>query len=199
MTSKQWTLGRAQGKAPVRAGCPMITAASSRLSWGRAFRNQLPMAAKASILLLAILLLGTPAQAAPPPPAPVHWQATPPPHTFKPGQKFDLQLTAKIDPGWHLYALTEPENGPIATEINLTEGDPATLLRTTQSKPRTFQDPVFNQSVTLFESSATFTLHLQAAPTIPANSHSLHVLIRYQSCNDHVCLPPHTDTVEVPF
>ncbi len=192
MTSKQLNPGRTRARILQPAGCPMITAAPSRLSWGCALRTQSPK-------LATLLLLSATAQATPPPPPPVHWQATPPPHSLKPGTKFDLQLTAKIDPGWHLYALTEPEDGPVATEINLTEGDPATLLRTTQSKPRTFQDPVFNQSVTLFESSATFTLHLQAAPTIPAGPHPLHVLIRYQSCNDHVCLPPHTDTVEVPM
>ena len=170
-------------------GCLIITAASPRLSWVVSLRKHFP---KAAVLLL------TTAHATPPPPTPIHWQATSPTHP-RPGAKLDLQLTAKIDPGWHLYTLTEPEDGPTPTEINLTEGDPATLLRTQQSKPRTVQDPVFGRPVTLFESSATFTLHLQLAPTFPAGPHPLHLLIRYQSCNDQVCLPPHTDTVEVPL
>ena len=92
--------------------------------------------------------------------------------------------------------MTEPEDGPIATEINLTEGDPADLLRTEPSKPRTVQDPVFGKPVGLYEGSATFTLHLQLIRQLPAGPHPVHILVRYQSCNDHICLPPHTDTIE---
>lgn len=150
------------------------------------------------IALTGILLLIGPARAVPPP-APIHFQAIAPTHPLKAGAIFDLVLHAAIDPGWHLYALTEPEDGPIATEINLTEGDPAELLRTGQSRPRTSQDPVFGKPVTLFESSATFTLHLQLARALPPGAHLLHVLVRYQSCNDHVCLPPRTETVEAPL
>jgi len=27
----------------------------------------------------------------------------------------------------------------------------------------------------------------------------LHVLAKYQSCNDRLCLPPHIDTIEIPI
>ena len=145
----------------------------------------------ASWLLLALTVTANAA-----PPTPIHFSATAPTHAVKAGSKFDLTLHATIDPGWHLYALTEPEDGPVATEINLTEGDPAQFLSATQSKPRTTQDAVFAKPVTLFESAATFTLHLQLERRLAPGAHPVHILVRYQSCNDHVCLPPHTDTVE---
>ena len=34
---------------------------------------------------------------------------------------------AELDQGWHLYALDQPEGGPIATTIKVTEGKQFTI------------------------------------------------------------------------
>ncbi len=115
------------------------------------------------------------------------------------GAKFDVTVTGKINPGWHLYALEEPEGGPIATMVGLTDGDPADLLRVEQGTPKIVTDPLFQIETGLFEGTANFTLHLHLAKDVAAGSHKLHVLIRFQSCDNHVCLAPHTDIVEVPL
>jgi hypothetical protein len=143
----------------------------------------------------AFLSLGN-ARAAKPP---VQWQIkNPPTKPLKQGTKVNLTLTGQIDSGWHLYALEEPAGGPVATIIGLTDGDPADLLRVEEARPKTLLDPLFNLQTGFFESTADFTLHLALAKDAPIGASSLHVQVRYQSCNDRVCLPPHTDTVEVP-
>lgn len=132
---------------------------------------------------------------------PVAWQVKSAPHApVKPGAKFDITIAGQIRPGWHVYALEEPDGGPVATQVGLAEGDPANLLRVTSAKPQMVQDPAFGMQTGLFENTVAFTLHLQA-PKQPGSTgaHPLHVLVRYQSCDSHVCLPPHTDTVEVPL
>ncbi|ADW69860.1 protein-disulfide reductase DsbD domain-containing protein [Granulicella tundricola] len=145
---------------------------------------------------LALFLLAAPAFAAPKPV--VHWQVTnPPAKALKRGTKLNLTLTGQIDPGWHLYALEEPQGGPIATEINLAEGSPADLIRVEEQKPKIVPDPIYQLPTGFFEQSANFTLHLQLDKS--ASAHPIQILIRYQSCNDRVCLPPHTDTVDVPL
>ncbi len=128
----------------------------------------------------------------------VQWHIKAAPRTVKAGTKFTVTITGDLDPGWHLYALEEPEDGPVATEIALTDGDPADLIRVEEGEPKVVPDPLFKKPTGYFDHSADFMLHLQAAKT-PAASSQLRVLIRYQSCNDHVCLPPHTDTVNVPL
>jgi hypothetical protein len=149
-------------------------------------------------LTVLLLLFGTRAMMAAPKSI-VQWQIKgAPPKGLKPGTKFDIIISGKIDPGWHLYALDEPEGGPVATVIGLTEGDPADLLRVDQGTPKMVVDPIFQQETGLFEGSADFTLHLQLAKNISAGAHVLHVLVRYQSCDDHICLAPHTDTIELP-
>ena len=146
------------------------------------------------VIVLVGLSVGV-ASAAPRPPVTWRVKAVGP---VKAGARFTVTLAGAIDPGWHLYALTEPDGGPVATEIALTEGDPADLLRVEQSKPKVIFDPLFNVATGFFENAAEFTLRLQAPRDAAAGMHALHVLIRYQSCNDHVCLPPHNDVVEVP-
>jgi hypothetical protein len=132
-------------------------------------------------------------------PAVVHWAVKEAPgKAIKPGAKFSVTIAGTIDAGWHLYALEEPKGGPIATEVALTDGDAADLLRVEESKPKVVPDPVFQVPTGFFENAASFTLHLQMAGDAAPGAHTLHVLVKYQSCNDRVCLPPHTDTVEVP-
>ena len=154
------------------------------------------------LLLLPLGLLaadGVRASAAAKPP--VHWSVkTAPAKAVKLGAKFNVTVRGEIDPGWHLYALEEPDGGPVATEITLTEGDSAELVRVEESKPKILPDALFQRPTGFFEGSAEFTLHLQAARVAGATgTNGLRVLVRYQSCNDRICLPPHTDTIPVPL
>jgi hypothetical protein len=145
----------------------------------------------------ALLLLSATAYAAPNSPA--HWSVKTAPAAVKPGVKIALTVTGAIDPGWHLYALEEPEGGPIATIVGLTDGDPADLLTVSESKPIVIDDPLFRLRTGFFRSAVDFTLHLRVDPAARPGPNPLHVLIRFQSCNDQVCLPPHTDSLEVPL
>ncbi|AXC11573.1 Cytochrome c-type biogenesis protein DsbD, protein-disulfide reductase [Acidisarcina polymorpha] len=149
------------------------------------------------LLLLALLALGVSTADGAPKPV-VQWQIkAAPAKPVKAGAKFTVSITGHIDPGWHLYALEEPPGGPVATEVALTDGDPADLLRVEEAKPHVLPDPVFQKPTKFFEGSAGFTLYLQAARETAPGPGTLRVLVRYQSCNDRVCLPPHTDTIPV--
>jgi DsbC/DsbD-like thiol-disulfide interchange protein len=149
------------------------------------------------VLASLTLTIGVQAFAARKPPVAWHVKASPS-RPVKTGARFSVVITGQLDPGWHLYALEEPTGGPIATEIALTDGDPADLIRVEEAKPKMLPDPATHQLAGYFENSADFTLHFQAAPDATAGPGNLHILIRYQSCNDQICLPPHTDTIPVP-
>ena len=130
-------------------------------------------------------------------PTPVTWAVKTAPHgNVKPGSKFAVSVVGTVQPGWHLYAMEEPEGGPIATQVGLAEGDAASVLRVSASKPQTIHDDALQLDTGVYLTTAEFTLSLQAAA---APSHDpLHVLVRYQTCNNKVCLPPRTQTIEVP-
>ena len=147
--------------------------------------------------LVTLLMLG---QTAAIPATVVTW-TLPAPRPVRAGDVVSLTLTATIAPGWHLYAMAQPEGGPLSTEISL----PATALATTlatfarpivASKPATIFDPNFDMRVQLYSESATVTLPLKVTATAPAGTHPFAVEARYQSCNDVICLPPKTVRVE---
>ncbi|MEQ1896051.1 MAG: protein-disulfide reductase DsbD N-terminal domain-containing protein [Vicinamibacterales bacterium] len=143
--------------------------------------------------LIAVLLL---AQTAVIPANVVTWTLQQP-RPVRAGEAVSLTLTATIAPGWHLYAMAQPEGGPISTEVSL----PATALATfarpiVASKPATIVDPNFDLRVQLYSESATFTLPLRVAATAPAGAHPFAVEARYQSCNDVICLPPKAVRIE---
>jgi thiol:disulfide interchange protein DsbD len=155
---------------------------------------------KALKVFFAAMMFGLTASAAPAPQSIVQWRVTSAPvKSLRPGALFNVTVSGRINPGWHVYALDEPEGGPVATVVGLTDGDPADLLRVDQGTPKMVVDRIFQQETGLFEDNVDFTLHLQWNRGLAAGPHILHVLIRYQSCDDHICLAPHTDTVEVPL
>ena len=146
-----------------------------------------------------VLLAGSVTAAAAPRP-PVQWQVkSAPAKAVKPGSAVTVVVTGQPDPGWHLYALEEPDGGPVATEVALAEGDPADLLRVEESKPKVLPDANFGQPTRFFDGPAEFALHLRVLKAATAGPSQMHVLVRYQSCNDRVCLPPHTETIPVPL
>lgn len=113
------------------------------------------------------------------------------------GETIRVKLLASIAPGWHVYALDEPEGGPIPTTIGLSDGDPATLLHVDEGQPEEVLDPAFHQRTKLFRKRAQFSLKLHLDRGFGTHSAYLHVLIRYQACSKRVCSPPRTDAVAV--
>ena len=123
----------------------------------------------------------------------------PPPRSLHPGQNVTLTLHCLIDPTWHIYALEEPEGGPVATEIGLTGNPGIQLLSVDQQTPRTLADAFYRQQTSFFEHEANFTLSLKLPAQPLPRSTILHASIRYQACNSKVCLAPRTVAVELPL
>jgi thiol:disulfide interchange protein DsbD len=135
-----------------------------------------------------------------PPPNPAHWTVEGlPKKPVAAGATFTIKLSAHILPGWHIYALDEPDGGPVATQIGLAEGDPLTLLSVDEPQPSMVPDPVLRQPTGKFQNGVGFTLRLRVGrKPLLANAVS-HIIVRYQSCNDQVCLPPHSEIVSFPL
>ena len=82
------------------------------------------MSRSAQIAALAVLLGVATLQAAPTQTV-VQWSARVEPATVvKAGADFEAVIDARIDPGWHLYALTQEGGGPQALVITVPPGSP---------------------------------------------------------------------------
>jgi thiol:disulfide interchange protein DsbD len=129
---------------------------------------------------------------------PVRWSlAAPRDLEVKPGGRFELALTATIDEGWHLYALSQ---GPpvIPTRITVPAGQRFSLAAPPAGPdPRREHDPNFDMETEFYDTSATFTVPILAAPDTPGGRQRAEVHVRFQTCNDRLCLPPRIEKLAV--
>ncbi|MDQ6706319.1 MAG: protein-disulfide reductase DsbD N-terminal domain-containing protein, partial [Acidobacteriota bacterium] len=121
----------------------------------------------------------------------VKWSLEIIPPAAAPGGKVLGHLTAKIDPGWHLYSLSTPP-GPIPTTIKLADQKAIERFRILQPKPVRKFDPNFNADTETYEAQADFLIELELRKDAPAGVIEITAEPRYQVCSDKSCIPPVT-------
>jgi DsbC/DsbD-like thiol-disulfide interchange protein len=145
------------------------------------------------LIVLCLLSVFTPAQTE----KPIQWSLQVAPKTFAAGGTFTAQLTARIASGWHLYALEEIPNGPRPTRITLTPKQPFQLSGEIQApSPRVKFDENFGVETQFYEKAVTFGVPIKIAAAAKSGRVNLTVQTQFQACNDQLCLPPRTMTVE---
>lgn len=117
------------------------------------------------------------------------------------GRTFNAILSAKIETGWHLYALSQPAGGPIAMSVTVPKEQPFSLGgKVLEPTPTRRVDPNHSQlgeSFT-FDDLATFTVPLRVAAGTKAGEHVVRVEVEFQVCTDTVCLRPTTVELRLP-
>ena len=114
------------------------------------------------------------------------------------GDTIAVEIHSTIPVGWHLYSLTEPPGGPIATTIGVGPASLAALGGTIGSPmPTIALDPNFGIQTEWYHDSVSFRVPVRiASPALPGKAR-VDVRVGYQTCNDRYCLPPTEDTVHV--
>lgn len=119
--------------------------------------------------------------------------------TVKAGETANVVLKAAVEPGWHLYSLDQPKGGPIAMTVKVAEGSPFEIAgEIGAGKPFVEPDPNFMVDgkpldTKFYKDSAEFRIALKAREDADASKIALDV--RFQLCNDTLCLPPRTKRV----
>jgi hypothetical protein len=138
----------------------------------------------------------TPAQ---PAHQPVVWSGTAVPAVISPGARLLVWLNATMDPGWHIYAITQRSGGPTPLRLQVATGQPFAMAGDIKSPaPEVTFDPGFGIDVQTHALHAEFVVPITARAGIPAGKQTLKVEARYQACNGSFCLPAQTITVELP-
>ncbi len=139
-------------------------------------------------ILTSVFLLANPASAQ----SPVSWTLKSSKTSARAGEKFNVQVSASIGGGWHVYSITQGAGGPIPTRITV-EGAPFSLAGGIKgSAPKRAMDPNFQIITETYDGAANFTLPIAVAADAAPGSQTLNVNVRFQTCNDQTCLPPKT-------
>ncbi len=118
----------------------------------------------------------------------VKWNAT---ISKSSGASASVALNATIQNGWHVYALTQPTGGPNPLKISIPSGAPFVLQTPIpESKVMRREDPTFKMETVFYQNSVSLNLAIKKEGTAAADS--IPVDVRFQACNDRLCLPPYT-------
>ena len=104
-----------------------------------------------------------------------------------------LVLTAKIEPGWHMYDRNLPEGGPNSTEFlfNTLRGAERIGDFEADRAPEESYDQQFQMKLRWFQTKVVFRQKLRVTD---ADNFALVVETRAQACNDETCLAPSGET-----
>ena len=106
-----------------------------------------------------------------------------------------LQISAKIENGWHLYALyLDPNIGPVPTQIVLEKNKAVKILNSFEASTKAKQsyDPNFGAEVSYFEQSFEASNRIVVKKTTTARGE-----LTYMLCDDKRCLPPQSIPFEI--
>lgn len=106
-----------------------------------------------------------------------------------------IQISAKIENGWHLYALDlDPSIGPVPTQIVLEKNKLVKELHPFEASTKAKQsyDPNFGAEVSYFENNfeARNRIKVKKPTTVKGE-------LTYMLCDDKRCLPPQTVPFEI--
>ena len=107
------------------------------------------------------------------------------------GGKSTLQVTASIEPNWHIYSLTQGPGGPVPTSIKVTPVAGVTVGKfTAVDKPHTAKEAAFdNLEVETHEGRARWAAPVEFAAGVDPTKLELAGKVFAQACSN-VCLPP---------
>ena len=121
---------------------------------------------------------------------PVQWSLAFDPQSARPGRRVVGLLKAEIEPGWHLYSPTTPAGGPIPTKIEMAESPSVASWKLFQPQPNRRMDDNFQLETETYEDEAVFQFDILLAEDASLGSAELEAQVRFQVCDDRLCLPP---------
>jgi thiol:disulfide interchange protein len=145
------------------------------------------------VLPMVVAAVGAPAPASAQE-DPVDWTIAASPTEVQAGDWSELTVRAELEPGWHIYALTQA-TPPIATRIRLGPEDVVRSRTPKQPEPiRTF-DEAFGIETEYFEEVVDFRVPF--AVSSRPGERDLTVQVRFQACTNRLCLPPTDEDLTV--
>jgi thiol:disulfide interchange protein DsbD len=114
------------------------------------------------------------------------------------GSQGRLFVVADIEPGWHIYSLTQPPGGPVASEI---EVEPSADYRLRgefrpMEPPEQKREAVFDMMVQSHYGRVVWHAPIELAPGINPSSVVITGSVLAQPCDPNTCLPPQSFAFE---
>jgi DsbC/DsbD-like thiol-disulfide interchange protein len=132
---------------------------------------------------------------------PVAWTVHPDSSALNPdGTIRGVILRAAINPGWHVYSLTQESGGPVAMKVQLDPSPPFALSPPVKGpQPEAAFDNNFGIETQTYTGAPEFRVPVAVGEGVDPAGGIVTVRVRYQACTDKVCLPARTETLTQPL
>ena len=129
----------------------------------------------------------------------VRWSAAAPSASVAPGGTVKIQVTAKVQAGWKLYAIEQPPDGPEPLTFDVAKDSGFSLLpkQLVAPKPKIQSDENFGLQTRYYENDVVFTVPVSLAASAAGAQVPLEVT--FQACGQNICLRPYTQKLLVPI
>jgi len=103
------------------------------------------------------------------------------------GNQYEITINASIEKDWHLYSISLPEGGPIATTFTFKQTPDFKLIDKVKEliKPTTEHDDIFDLDLSFFAKKASFS---QIVELTNVSTTQINVNIEYQACFSDKCI-----------
>ena len=128
----------------------------------------------------------------------VRWSAEAPAAAVTPNGTAKIVVTARIEPGWKLYAIDQPKDGPKPLAFEGTTRQFAVVTKAIVApKPKVQKDENFGTETRYYESEAVFTVPVSIDGSVTAGRQGMPLNVTFQACGGDVCLRPFTQKLQV--
>jgi thiol:disulfide interchange protein len=121
---------------------------------------------------------------------PVQWTLAFDAKAAPPGSHVLARFTGSIQPHWHVYSITTPPGGPNPTTAKIADNPAVAGFKIYQPKPERKLDPSFGIDTETFSEQVALLFDVELKKDAAAGPADITANVRYQSCNDTMCLPP---------
>ena len=121
---------------------------------------------------------------------PVQWALTFDSKAAAPGSHVLAKFTGTIQPHWHVYSMTTLPGGPNPTTSSIADNPAVAGFKIYQPKPERKLDPSFGIDTETFSGQYALLVDIELKKDAAAGPADITANVRYQSCNDTICLPP---------
>ena len=106
------------------------------------------------------------------------------------GEVVNISVQAKMDDEWHIYALYDVPDGPIASRISTSGDGIETKGRVIEPAPILEWDDGFEMETRFHRGNVEFTVPILLKEELAQGELTVTVTVMYQVCNASVCYPP---------
>lgn len=114
-----------------------------------------------------------------------------PPGEIQKGQQFSVEVSASINPSWHINSNKPNDEFLIPTVISA-KGNGIKLVKIKYPRPHNINLSFSDSPVSVFEGETKIGLTFEVQEGAAAGKQNVEVKLDYQACNNVTCLPPNS-------